>query len=1713
MADPTTWTNVGSSTSSTSATIPSLTPGTEYDFDIVASNSVGSATSAEVTTTTSTTVAPSPPTGLTVVSALSTSIVLSWQASATGTALITYAVQYQLSGQSPWTIFTSGLTSTTSTVTGLASAATYNFQIVASNVAGTATSATLTTSTLASQTPPAPATALTIGTVTTTSIVVTWSASASGSTPITYQLQERVTGQIAWTNVGTASASLTGTATGLLSGTSYDFQVVATNAAGSINSSVLSYSTISLGVAPSAPATLTITAVTPTSAALSWSASQTGSAPISYQPQYKLVAQTAWTNFGLPTAGLTTTITGLSQGVTYSFQVLASNAAGFATSPIQTAATTATGIPPSAPGTPVAWIITPTSVSLTWSVSAAGTAPITYQLQYRVSGQGSFLPGYPASSAVSGTISGLTPGNDYDFQVIAANASGVSYSNILTILAPIVGGTVTAANYQPNQVLTAEALDASFDAKLDVAGGAVGPLSITQAATGGGQPAELTLVRSAGGLGDSPLVSGSYTALMADGPIVPYASIGMSLTIQGDGSGNGPAGNVWSVWSALNINALRSTVATPSGSQHAALFGQVVKSAPATGVPTGRSIADGWAVYASAADASGLPSSQSGALSGLYAPVSANGRDDSDLRYAARIVYSEASPVSGGASPAEFSRGLSVGAGTSTTYAKVVVEIGGGFSSAGIDLRSASSHSGTITSATPGAAVTTLVVTNALAFASAGSPAAAVNATNSKAVVINGNPYNVVSVSLTPGSSSGTLTFASPVAAADAVQGGTVIPAAHSIWLSEGGSGALPGDIALNKAATSRFYYDATGGGFVIASGTDRVTLGSTAAVRFPVGNTAQRPASPSSGDTRFNSDIGQTEQWQPTTSTWVPFGSGTATPTSVPPGPATALVAATATSSAVPLSWSAPSTGSTPFTYQVQYQINGVSAWTNWGGTQSTLLTTVSGLTANTRYNFQIITTNVAGSSTSAVTSVTTLAVAPTAPTGVTVGSLTSTSATVAWTAPVIGTAPLSYTPQYRVTGSTAWSVGTVTTGTSQTISSLSAATEYDFEVIATNTGGSATSTITNATTSAAATIEPSAPTGVSATSPTSSSLVVAFSAPASGTTPFSYQVYYRVTGTPAWNAFGSAITTTSITVIGLNASTSYDFEVSATNSAGTSTSSVVTGITAATTPASTGTVSGTQTSGTSTPIISGPATGAVVTGAVLALPGIVISDPNAAVATGSCTLGITCKNGTLSSTLAGAQISGSGTTSITYANTLSACQTAAADLIYSAGTTAVSDNVVVSFTDQAGAKSSISVIVTVSLATGPGTGGTIPTDATGTTAIQAQKVLNGFGVNTHLDQTVYQTITLATVENCINYLGGIKLLRDGSVSASDTTWWPQVAQATNTQFIAYIPQGPQTSFQTYLSNNTAVASKYIAALEGCDEADTGAAVGYAETLAQAATFQQTVWNAGVTAGLPVIQLSCGQGYSTNPTSGNYGTVGNLSAYATYGNIHLFLPASPLSNWALSNGIQYEANLPTPGKPAALTEFGWTQQVSSSYNNVSPATAAAYILEMIFSAFNAGCPYYCWFSLLDDASSGPIGLFDSTGSPRQTATAVKNLFTLLSDTNSNALTFTPGKLNYTIANFPSNSGANGGYTTLLQQSSGVFWLAMWNDQPLNNTSTGADIAVAAITVTLTLGTTPISITVYDPSVSANPVQSASGVASLAISLPARVILVKIVHS
>ena len=177
-----------------------------------------------------------------------------------------------------------------------------------------------------------------------------------------------------------------------------------------------------------------------------------------------------------------------------------------------------------------------------------------------------------------------------------------------------------------------------------------------------------------------------------------------------------------------------------------------------------------------------------------------------------------------------------------------------------------------------------------------------------------------------------------------------------------------------------------------------------------------------------------------------------------------------------------------------------------------------------------------------------------PGAPAGVT-ATAGNASALVSWTAPVSGDSPItSYTvtPFIGAAAQTATIVSGSPPATSVTVSGLTNGTTYTFKVTASNAFGlGPASAPSNAVTPAQA---PGAPTSVTATGGNAQA-TVSWTAPSNGGAVISqYTVtpFIGTTAQPATTVSGSP-PATSVTLTGLTNGTAYTFKVSATNAAGT--------------------------------------------------------------------------------------------------------------------------------------------------------------------------------------------------------------------------------------------------------------------------------------------------------------------------------------------------------------------------------------------------------------------------------------------------------------------------------------------------------------------------------------------------------------------------------
>ena len=393
------------------------------------------------------------------------------------------------------------------------------------------------------------------------SVTLTWGAPANdgGSAIVRYEVryQEVGGGYSAWATVS-GGATATSTAVGNLeNGKSYEFQVRAVNTVAAGQAATAS-ATLAES-APGAPANLTA-AAGDEQVALSWDAPADGGSQIlRYEYRYGEVGEAVgdeWTTVSGGGSARSATVTGLTNGTEYGFQVRAVNSVGEGTA---AEASATPGRAPSAP-TGITARVESETITVMWGmpVDTGGSDLSGYQVRYRMNGGNwsNWMNVEGGASATSYTMTGLTNGTGHEIQVAAVNAigrgaaasveatpmEGVDFAHFangtaggVTITSDIVlvnveTSAVTPAIYFYNQMGEMIDADSVVDVSGDLAVAGDGALTVPMGIAGRG---EITISTN----GEGALVVGSVRVfgtgrlggvLRFDIPAVGVAGVGAS---------------------------------------------------------------------------------------------------------------------------------------------------------------------------------------------------------------------------------------------------------------------------------------------------------------------------------------------------------------------------------------------------------------------------------------------------------------------------------------------------------------------------------------------------------------------------------------------------------------------------------------------------------------------------------------------------------------------------------------------------------------------------------------------------------------------------------------------------------------------------------------------------------------------------------------------------------------------------------------------------------------------------------------------------------------------------------------------------------------------------------------------------------------------------------------------------------------------------------
>jgi hypothetical protein len=273
------------------------------------------------------------------------------------------------------------------------------------------------------------------GTITSTSIEITFDvASVTGTQPITYEaLYSDTPGGffVPVLSPPPVGSVYTGTATGLTPNTPYYFKVRATNTVGFTESTESEITTAAGGGTPpgNVPNAQLLNATSSIITTYIDISGVTGDAPITYFSHYGLVPGTftALSGYSLSTGSIYVTSTiNVGASTTWYFETRAQNSAGFTSTiapyPAFSTLTAATG-PNVAPSVPVASLISPSSMTVTFNTSSVTGSPTP-----------TYLLGFGTTDPPLTLVSTVSVGSEASVIISSLTANSIYYTNSIAFI-------------------------------------------------------------------------------------------------------------------------------------------------------------------------------------------------------------------------------------------------------------------------------------------------------------------------------------------------------------------------------------------------------------------------------------------------------------------------------------------------------------------------------------------------------------------------------------------------------------------------------------------------------------------------------------------------------------------------------------------------------------------------------------------------------------------------------------------------------------------------------------------------------------------------------------------------------------------------------------------------------------------------------------------------------------------------------------------------------------------------------------------------------------------------------------------------------------------------------------------------------------------------------------------------------------------------------
>ncbi len=249
-----------------------------------------------------------------------------------------------------------------------------------------------------------------------------------------------------WTTVSASGTTLVATVNTLAAETAYEFKAFATTASGTVEGSVMTFTTTAAPVIlPPTVTTLAATSVTHNSATLNGTIAA-GDETITAQGfKYKTTAASTWTTVSASGTTITSTLNSLAAETEYQFKAFATTASGTVEGTVMTFTTTAAPIVAPTVSTLAATSVTHESATLNGTITA-GSETITAQgFMYKATAANDWTNVSATGTTLAATINGLTAETEYQFKAFATTASGTVEGSVMTFTttaAPVVAPSV-----------------------------------------------------------------------------------------------------------------------------------------------------------------------------------------------------------------------------------------------------------------------------------------------------------------------------------------------------------------------------------------------------------------------------------------------------------------------------------------------------------------------------------------------------------------------------------------------------------------------------------------------------------------------------------------------------------------------------------------------------------------------------------------------------------------------------------------------------------------------------------------------------------------------------------------------------------------------------------------------------------------------------------------------------------------------------------------------------------------------------------------------------------------------------------------------------------------------------------------------------------------------------------------------------------------------